>query len=128
MNTKQLSSQTLKKALALSEQKESYQARIAEIDAQLEALFADEPTKPILKAKALKGSAGRKSARATQQGHHKEAITGLIKPAGRKGITLKEIRKQLRLSPNSLNSWMHSTGKKIKEIKKIGSGQYAWVE
>jgi hypothetical protein len=27
-----------------------------------------------------------------------------------------------------VNAWLAGTGKKIKEVKKLGRGKYAWVE
>ena len=59
-------------------------------------------------------------------GHLKESIIELLKAAGQKGLTLKEICGKLGLSQSHLNTWMHATGRKIKGVKKIGRGIYAW--
>ena len=61
-----------------------------------------------------------------QFGQLKESVIQVLKAAGPKGITLKEICGKLQLSQGHLNTWLYATGKKIKEIKKIGRGVYAW--
>ena len=86
------------------------------------ALPATEPTiKPEPKAKGqVEPKTGKKF------GHLKESVIQLLKAASPKGVTLKEICAKLGLSQGHLNTWFHATGKKIKEIKKIGRGVYAW--
>ncbi len=134
MNINQLNSNTLKTALALLEKKESFQNQIAAIDRQLEALLEGGSIMPVSKAYAKPSAAGAKVttvtrlAKTAKPGRTKDAIVGLLTQAGKNGLTLQAIREQLKLSHSSLNSWMHSTGKQIKQIKKFGSGRYAWVE
>jgi hypothetical protein len=115
------SSRELKKALALVEQRETHQSKIAEIDKALEALLGPAHGPESKSRKAVGGK------RRSKQGEIKEAIVALLQQAGRPGLSLKKICARLSLSPSSVNSWMHSTGKKIKAIKKIGRGQYAWA-
>ena len=59
-------------------------------------------------------------------GQLKESVIQLLKEAGPKGLTLKEICGKLGLRKGHLDNWLYATGKKIKEIKRIGRGVYAW--
>lgn len=59
-------------------------------------------------------------------GQRKAAIVTLLKGAGPQGISLKQICHRLALSSNQLNTWLYSTGKKIKGIKKLDRGVYGW--
>ena len=124
MNIKELGSQELRKALALVERREVHQTKIAEIEQALEALLSPQVPKPVQLGKAFTPAKARKAGKRAQV---KEVVIELIKQAGRQGITLKAILAQSGVSQSSLNSWMHATGKKIRQIKKIGRGQYAWV-
>jgi hypothetical protein len=58
----------------------------------------------------------------------KEAIAAILKSAGPKGATTAEMRQKLKLTTNQLMTWLYSTGKKIKQIKRLGRGRYGWVE
>jgi hypothetical protein len=122
MNMNHLSSKDLKKALKLLERKESHQARIAAIERQIDELCGAQGRTEIQVAKAPRAVASGK------RGQVKEAIIGLLQKTGSNGISLKEICRRLDLSQSRLNSWLHSTGSKIGEIKKVGRGEYAWIE
>ena len=97
-------------------EKEAVKQALAPVDA-----------KPTVKAEPkAKGQAEPKAGK--KFGQLKESVIQLLKAAGQKGITLKEICGKLGLSQGHLNNWLYATGKKIKEIKKIGRGVYAWKE
>ncbi len=124
MNLTQLTSQILQQAITLAEQKEAVQARIAEIDRQLAALLGGAPAEqgvaPVTNVKA-----GRK-VKTGKRGQVKEAIIGVLKNAGQKGIGLQDISKALGKNSNSVRVWLASARKRIKEIKKLGRGIYGW--
>jgi len=60
-------------------------------------------------------------------GETKAAIIELVKRAGKPGITVKEIAGELGVKPQSIYVWFGTTGKKVKEIKKVKPATYAWV-
>ncbi len=121
MNINQLNSQSLRMAINLLEEKESLQAKIAEIEQQLAQLFEEGAAAAPLKIKRVKVASGNR------RGQVKDAFIAMLQQAGRKGVTLKEVCQELGKNQSSINSWLHSTGKKIPQIKRIGRGQYAWV-
>lgn len=122
MNVSHLSSKDLKKVLRLLERKELHEAKVAQIERQIADLCGDHAgsSRPRMQT-------GRILTRG-KRGHIKDAVVGLLQQSGAAGITLKQICQDLGLSQSRLNSWLHATGKKIDAIKKIGRGQYAWVE
>ncbi len=130
MKIDQLTSQSLKAAVDLLEEKEAYQSKLAEIEEELTALLGGESSvekaAETVQKNALPQSARR--VKTGRQGQSKEAITALLKKAGDRGISLKDICQKLGMSQSRINSWMHATGKKLKEIKKLGRGVYAWIE
>ncbi len=65
--------------------------------------------------------------RAKKSGATKDAVIELVKGAGKAGITVKEIAAKLGVKRHGVDVWFGSTGKKVKEIKKVKPATYAWV-
>ncbi len=122
MNVNHLSSKDLRTVLRLLERKELHEAKVAQIERQIADLCGEQAS-----SSAPRTQIGRSSGRG-KRGHVKDAVVGVLQQSGAAGITLKQICQKLGLSQSRLNSWLHATGKKIDAIKKIGRGQYAWVE
>ena len=57
----------------------------------------------------------------------KDRIVGTLKAAGKPGATVKDLAAKLGKSYGNISVWFHTTGKGIKEIKKVGPGKFAWV-
>lgn len=62
-----------------------------------------------------------------KRGELKEAVLGLLKATGKAGIGVKDIAARLGAKPKNIYVWFTSTGKSIKEIKRVGPAKYAWV-
>jgi len=56
----------------------------------------------------------------------KEQIVGTLKAAGRPGATVKDVAAKLGKSYGNINVWFRTTGKGIKEVKKVEPGRFAW--
>jgi hypothetical protein len=122
MNLSTLTSSELKQLSKLLARKEALQARINKIDEQLNAIGGGK----TVAAKPGK-TRGRKP-RSGKQMKLKDAITSLLQGAGKDGLTVKQIADSLNVAHNRVYTWFYATGRKIKEIKKVGSAQYAWKE
>ncbi|MHB1306885.1 MAG: hypothetical protein ACYDC1_03315 [Limisphaerales bacterium] len=72
--------------------------------------------KPAKPAKAKSGKPGKL----------KEAIVALVKSSGKTGITVKEIAVKVGVNAQRIYVWFNSTGRKVKEIKKVGPAKYGW--
>jgi AraC-like DNA-binding protein len=57
----------------------------------------------------------------------KDAIIQELKSTGNQGINLKDLASKLGATSTQLSIWFGTTGKKMKEIVKLGRGQYAWT-
>jgi hypothetical protein len=57
----------------------------------------------------------------------KERIVQTLRSAGKPGITIKDVAAKLGKSYGNINVWFHTTGKGIKEVKKIEPGRFAWA-
>ncbi len=133
MNLSAITSTDLKRLSKLIEQKESLLASLAQLDAELNSfgsgsVRAAAPA-PAAPAPARRASPGRPrgSGKRGPRGALKERIVGLLEAAGKEGVTVKEVAAKLGVKPQNIHVWFSSTGRKLKEIKRIAPGQFAWV-
>ena len=52
----------------------------------------------------------------------KERIVGALKAAGKSGATVKDLAAKLGKGSGNVSVWFHTTGKGIREIKKVAPG------
>ena len=76
--------------------------------------------KPMTQAKLAQ-------AQRPKQGALKESVVALVKSAGQRGITVAEVAAKLGAKPRRIFDWFKSTGKGVKEIKKVGRARYGWL-
>ena len=75
-------------------------------------------------AKAAKDKGEAK--KAAPAGKLTEKILELLKVAGEKGVTVKELAASLKVKPGSVFSWFYAEGKKIKAVIKVGEAKYGY--
>ena len=56
----------------------------------------------------------------------KDRIVAALKAAGKSGATIKDLASKLGKSYGSINVWLRTTAKGIREIKKVEPGRFAW--
>jgi hypothetical protein len=120
-----LSSADLSRLVSLIKQKETLQAQLEAIDAELGAL---ETGKPVPKRRGRKPGrppgSGKASGRRSKR--LKEPLLKALTAAGAAGVKVKDLAEQLNVKPSNIFSWFYTTGKKIKGIKKVGEARYAY--
>jgi len=72
-------------------------------------------------------SAATRARRPSAPGQLKERIVQILKAAGKSGVKVKDVATKLGTSYGNISVWFHTTAKKVKEIKKVGPGRFAWV-
>jgi len=93
----------------------------AKISARMKARWAKRTgKKSVAKLVAAKGKGRSPGA------PMKERIVGALKAAGKSGATVKDLAAKLGKSYGNISVWFHTTGKGIKEIRKVGPGKFAW--
>jgi hypothetical protein len=81
-------------------------------------------------SKAMKGRSARAAVRrrmASPPGGLKGRIIRALRAAGDKGVTVTDLAAKLGKSYGNISVWFHTTGKGVKEIKKVAPGKFAWA-
>jgi len=124
-----LSSAQLAHLIGLVKEKESLQAKLDHVNAELQALETGKAA-PKKRGRKPGRPAGvkTKAAKRTKRGKRlKEPLLKALKAAGASGITVKELAAKLKVKPGNIFSWFYTTGKKISGIKKVGEAKYAYT-
>ena len=121
-------SSTLKQLVRLSERKEALMTKIQEIDREMirvqdqfgiPAREGDQRA-PVTISHSRNGPVRRRSKR----GALKEKILRALRAAGKKGTTVGELSKKLRVPNANLYVWFNGTGRSVHGIRKIGVARY----
>ena len=65
---------------------------------------------------------------ASPRGGLKGRIIRALRVVGDKGVTVKDLAGKLGKSYGKISVWFHTTGKGVKEIKKVAPGKFAWAD
>jgi hypothetical protein len=120
------------KVVAARKKKRVNAATRAKLSASMKARWATRKGKGRLSAKTgpvtkARGRVAAKSKTAGPGTPLKEQIVGTLKAAGRSGATVKDLAAKLGKSYGNVSVWFHTTGKGMKEVKKIEPGRFAWA-
>lgn len=122
MDLSSLTTADFKRILKLLERKDALLAEIAEIEAALSGFGST-------KSKSAKASKpGRKPGKRGKRGKLKDSILAVLQDSGRGGITVKELAAKVNRQPANIHTWFFNTGKKIRQVKKVGEAKWAWME
>jgi len=121
-------SSTLRQLVRLTERKERLLAQIQEIDREMirvQDKFGipsrdGDQRAPVTVSRAPGGPVRRRSKR----GALKEKIVRALRSAGKKGATVSELSKKLKVPSANLYVWFNGTGRSVAGIKKIGVAKY----
>jgi hypothetical protein len=136
MSLTTLTSSELARIQKLIERKEHLAEQISAIDRELQAMESGSP-RSAAPAKQAAPSAPRKAAAAparrkgrsgkTGRGELKEKIVGELKASGKEGVKVKDLASKLGTSYGNITAWFQTTGKKLKEVKKVGPATFTWA-
>lgn len=121
-------SSDLRKLVKLSERKEALIAQIQEIDRQMvrvQSRFGIPSQNGNQGAAVTLSRQGRRfTGRRTRRGALKEKILKVLREAGRKGATIRELSAKVRVPSANLYVWFNGTGKNVRGVQKIGVAKY----
>ena len=121
-------STTLKQLVRLSERKEALMAQIQEIDREMlrvQSKFGIPSREGDQRAEITVSRAPGGSIRPrSKRGALKEKIIRALRSAGKRGATVGELSKKLKVPSANLYVWFNGTGRSVRGIKKIGVAKY----
>jgi|ERR1700736_332649 hypothetical protein len=121
-------SSALKELVRLTEHKERLMAQIQEIDREMirvQNKFGipsreSDQRAPVTVSRSPGGPIRRRSKR----GALKEKILRALRSAGKKGATVGDLSKKLKVPSANLYVWFNGTGRSVPGIKKVGVAKY----
>ena len=122
-------SATLRKLVVLSERKEALMERVQNIEQEMLRIqrgveaVAGRDGKPA-QITVTRPAAKKTRREQTPRGELKQRIVTALRAAGKRGMTIGDLSKKLRVKRANLYVWFNGTGKKVRAIKKIGPAQY----
>ena len=120
-------SSTLKQLVRLSERKEALMAQIQEIDREMirvQNKFGIPSRDTDQRAPVTVSLAPGLVRRRSKRGALKEKILRSLRAAGKKGATVSELSKKLKVPSANLYVWFNGTGRSVPGIKKVGVAKY----
>jgi hypothetical protein len=128
MNLSALSLKQLEHIVGLLKEKEALQAKLDEINRDLQGMengkvsvpSASESLNHLPRSKRIKK-------RSRRRGGLQEAVLKVLKSAGAKGLTVKQLAAQAKVKKSSLAVWLYTSGKKISGFKKVAPGVFAYT-
>ena len=119
MSLSSLTSVQLHRLIQLIKEKEAIQAKLERVNRKLAALdcgkSAEEGPAPV-----------KRPYRRRRRKALKDSLLEKLGAAGKEGMSVKDLAASLKANPASVSVWFYTTGKKIKGIKKIGTGRFAY--
>jgi predicted Zn-ribbon and HTH transcriptional regulator len=128
MNLSALSLKQLEHIVGLLKEKEALQAKLDEINRDLQGIENGKVSAPST-SESLNYSPRSKriKKRSRRRGGLQEAVLKVLKSAGAKGLTVKQLADQAKVKKSSLAVWLYTSGKKISGFKKVASGVFAYT-
>ena len=121
-------SATLKELVKLSERKEALMARIQDLDREmvrLQSTFsADAKNSPQGARVTVTAAPARSTGPRAKRGALKEKILQALRAAGKKGVTIGQLSKKLKVRSANLYVWFNGTGRNVRVLKKIGPAKF----
>ena len=119
----------LRKLVALSERKEALMSRVQDIEQEMLRIQRQFETTAGSNGKPTQLTvtrvAPRKSRRQqTGRGELKQKILAALRAAGKRGVTIADLSRKLRVKRANLYVWFNGTGRNVRSIKKIGPAKY----
>ena len=131
MSLTNLTSQSLRSILPLTEKREALIAKLEQVEAEI-AKALDGTS--VGNGRTVRKETLRVSATATvpgkraKRGAVRELILAGLREAGDAGIAVKHLATQIGIKPQNIHVWMHTTGKKSGLVRALGNGVYRLEE
>lgn len=124
------SSAALRQIVPLAEKREALLKKVDDLDRQIAELSVSARTVAATgEVQPIRKAAGRRklaeSAPVEDKKDTSAKILGLLKAAGSKGLSIREIASKLGMKAQNVHVWFSFKGKKMAALQKIGQAQWS---
>ena len=128
MNLSALSLKQLEHIVGLLKEKEVLQTKLDDVNRDLQRL-EDGKGSSLSATESLNDSPPSKrfKKRSRPRGGLQQAVLKVLKSAGAKGLTVKQLAVQAKVKKSSLAVWLYTSAKKISGFKKVAPGVFAYT-
>ena len=128
MNLSSLSLKQLEHIVGLLKEKEALQTKLDGVNRDLQRLENGKASAPSA-SESLNDSPRSKriEKRSRRRGGLQQAVLKVLKSAGAKGLTVKQLAVQAKVKKSSLAVWLYTSGKKVSGFKKVAPGVFAYT-
>ena len=128
MNLSALSLKQLEHIVGLLKEKEVLQTKLDDVNRDLQRL-EDGKGSSLSATESLNDSPPSKrfKKRSRRRGGLQQAVLKVLKSAGAKGLTVKQLAVQAKVKKSSLAVWLYTSAKKISGFKKVAPGVFAYT-
>jgi hypothetical protein len=128
MNLSALSLNQLEHIVGLLKEKEGLQAKLDDINRDLQRLENGEASAPNVPENLNRSTRSKRvKKRFRRRGGLQQAVLKALTSAGAKGLTVKQLSVRAKVKRSSLAVWLYTSGKKIAGFKKIAPGVFAYT-
>ena len=128
MNLSSLSLKQLEHIVGLLKEKEGLQAKLDDINRDLQRLENGEASAPNVPENLNRSTRSKRvKKRFRRRGGLQQAVLKALTSAGAKGLTVKQLAVRAKVKRSSLAVWLYTSGKKIAGFKKIAPGVFAYA-
>jgi hypothetical protein len=128
MNLSALSLNQLEHIVGLLKEKEGLQAKLDDINRDLQRLENGEASAPNVPENLNRSTRSKRvKKRFRRRGGLQQAVLKALTSAGAKGLTVKQLSVRAKVKRSSLAVWLYTSGKKIAGFKKIAPGVFAYA-
>lgn len=133
MDVSKINTTVLRNLLSLTKRRDAVLRELSKIESAIADAYAGGKAAVVA---AVGGTTGKRRGRPAKvaveggsaprgkRGALKGKILAALKESGDKGVSVKELSKQLKVKNQNVHVWFSSTGKKLGTIQKIGAGRY----
>jgi hypothetical protein len=128
MKLSTLSLKQLEHLAGLLKERETLQTKLDKLNRDLQKLESGKAPAPrVLESPNPQTRSKRGKRYSRRRGGLQQAVLKVLKLAGAKGLTVKQLAIQAKVKKSSLAVWLYTSAKKIAGFKKVAPGVFAYT-
>jgi hypothetical protein len=127
MNLSALSLKQLEHIVGLLKEKEVLKTKLDGVNRDLQRLEDGNGSARSATESLNNSPPSKRNKKRSRRGGLQQAVLKVLKSAGAKGLTVKQLAVQAKVKKSSLAVWLYTSGKKVSGFKKVAPGVFAYT-